>query len=237
MRFSAQALDYDRFRPRYPRQVFGDIIRIADLSVGDEVIEVGAGTGIATEPLADCGLRVTAIEPSSELAALAEVKLADRGRVIVGRFEDYATQRSVNLLSSFNAWHWIEPTAGVDRAAQLIKPNGYLALIWTEVVSWGQGHFEDRLADVFGSPWEKRLDHVEASMRPVRADARFDEFSVLRHRFVRRLDAATFVAVTKTYGGHRTDEQYQVIEGIINDEFEGKIEKVEDAALYLARRR
>jgi hypothetical protein len=36
---------------------------------------------------------------------------------------------------------------------------------------------------------------------------------------------------------HRTDEQYQAIERIINDEFEGEIEKVEDAVLYLARRR
>ena len=43
--------------------------------------------------------------------------------------------------------------------------------------------------------------------------------------------------MTKTYGGHRTDEQYQAIQRIINDEFDGEIEKVEDAALYLTRRR
>jgi len=236
-RFAAKALDYDRFRPRYPQQVFDDIVTIADLSVGDEAIEVGAGTGIATEPLADRGLRVTAIEPAPELAAMAEVKLAGRGEIVVGRFEDYSVRRSVELVSSFNAWHWIEPTVAADRVAQLIKPNGYLALIWTEVVSWGQGVFEDRLADVFCSPWEKRLDHVDASMQPVRDDDRFDEFHVRHHPFARNLDAQTFIAVTKTYGGNRTDQQYLAIERVINTEFQGEVEKVEDAVLYIARRR
>jgi SAM-dependent methyltransferase len=180
---------------------------------------------------------VTAIEPAAEMAAVAETNLVGRAQILVCRLEDCPPRRSVELIASFNAWHWVEPAVAVDRVAQLIKPGGYLALIWTEVVSWGQEPFEERLAEVFGAPWEKRIDHVDASMQPVRDDARFDDFEVRHHQFVRRLDAATFVAVTKTYGGHRTDEQYQIIERIINDEFEGEIEKVEDAALYLARRR
>ena len=236
-RFAAQALDYDRFRPRYPESVFDDVMELADLAAGAETIEVGAGTGIATEPLVDRGLVVTAIEPAAEMAAVAETKLADRAQIFVGRFEDYPPRRSVELIASFNAWHWVEPVVAVDRAAKLIKPGGYLALIWTEVVSWGQEPFEDRLAEVFGAPWEKRFEHVDVSMQPVRDDARFDDFEVRHHQFARRLDGATFVAVTKTYGGNRTDEQYQAIERIIKDEFDGEIEKVEDAALYLARRR
>jgi SAM-dependent methyltransferase len=236
-RFAAQALDYDRFRPRYPESVFDDIMEHANLAAGAETIEVGAGTGIATQPLVDRGLVVTAIEPAAEMAGVVETKLGDRAQIFVGRFEDYPPRRSVDLITSFNAWHWIEPAVAVDRVAQLIKPGGYVALIWTEVLSWGQEPFEERLAEVFGAPWEKRFDFVDASMQPVCDDARFDDFEVRHHQFVRRLDAATFVAVTKTYGGHRTDEQYQDIERIINDEFEGEIEKVEDAALYLARRR
>jgi hypothetical protein len=51
------------------------------------------------------------------------------------------------------------------------------------------------------------------------------------------LDAETFVAVTKTYGGHRTDQQYKVIKRIIDSEFGGAVENVEDAALYIAQRR
>jgi trans-aconitate methyltransferase len=217
--------------------VFDDIMEIANLSGGAATIEVGAGTGIATEPLVERGLAVTAIEPAAEMAALAEAKLADRAQMFMGRFEDYSAQRSVELVASFNAWHWVEPRVALERVAELIEPGGYLALIWTEVISWGQEPLEQRLAEVFGSPWEKRFEHVDGSIQPVRDDDRFNEFQVRPHSFTRSLDAETFVAVTKTYGGHRTDEQYRAIEGIINNEFGGAIKKTEDAALYIARRR
>jgi trans-aconitate methyltransferase len=236
-RLAAQALEYDRFRPRYPASTFDDIMELANLSAGSEAIEVGAGTGIGTEPLVERGLTVIAIEPAVEMAAVAEAKLSGRAEIFMGRLEDYAPQRSVKLVVSFNAWHWVEPAVGVERVARLIEPNGHLALIWTEVVSWGPEAFEKRLAEVSGSLWAKRLDHVDASMQPIRGDARFDEIQVRHHQFSHKLDAATFVAVTKTYGGQRTDEQYAAIEKIINDEFGGAVVKVEDAALYIARRR
>jgi SAM-dependent methyltransferase len=235
-RFAAQAHDYDRYRPRYPEVVFDDIVRLANLAPGAEVVEIGAGTGIATEPLVDRGLVVTAIEPAAALSAVAESKFGDRARLVVGRFEDFPPEPPVKLLVAFNAWHWVKPAIAVDMAAQLLEPGGSLALVWTEVVSWGQEPFEERLAETFGCPWPKQMDFVDRSMEPVRQDARFDEFRELHHPFERALDAATFVAVTKTYGGHRTAEQYQAIERIIDEDFGGTITKAEEAVLYLATR-
>ena len=124
----------------------------------------------------------------------------------------------------------------MSRAAELLAPGGSLALVWTEVVSWGEEPFEELLAEVSGYPWVKRLNHVDDSMQPIRRDPRFEDARVLHHVFERTLDAATFVAVTKTYGGTRTDEQYDAIARVINDEFGGSITKVEDAALYILRR-
>ena len=49
--FDAQASDYNQYRPRYPKACFDDLIETAGLTPGDEVVEVGAGTGIATVPL------------------------------------------------------------------------------------------------------------------------------------------------------------------------------------------
>jgi SAM-dependent methyltransferase len=235
-RFGAQARDYDRYRPRYPESVFDDIMDVTQASVGAGVIEIGAGTGIATEPLVRRGLSVTAIEPAPEMASLAQAKLRDRASVFVGRFEDYSSPGLVQVVASFNAWHWVNPEIAVNRTADLLAPGGSLALVWTEVVSWGQEPFEERLAQVFGSRWAKRLDHVDDSLRPLRRDPRFEDTLVLHHVFERTLDASTFVAVTKTYGGQRTDTQYDAIRRVINDEFGGSISKVEDAALYISRR-
>jgi len=235
-RFAAQALDYDRYRPRYPDDVFDDLVELAGLSLGDTVVEIGAGTGIATEPLVERGLGVTAIEPATALAAVAEAKLADRVHFFSGRFEDFSSDSSVKLLAAFNAWHWVEPRTAVELAARLVEPGGSLALVWTEVISWGQEPFEQCLAEVFGSPWEKRMQHVDGSMQPIRQDARFGEFQDHHHPFERTLDASTFTAVTKTYGGNYTTEQFQAIERIINEDFGGVVTKTEDAALYLSMR-
>ena len=208
----------------------------AGLSPGDEMIEIGSGTGIATEPLADRGLSVTAIEPSSTMTAVAESKTDNRVRFTVGRFEECSIESPVGLLAAFNAWHWVEQPLGTGLAAELLRPGGSLALVWTEVVQWGRQPFEECLAEVFGRVWDKREDLVDMSLRPVRHDPRFDELEIHHHLFERTLDAATFVAVTKTYGGSHTVEQYRAIEQIINDQFGGAITKTEDAALYLAIR-
>ena len=236
-RFSARALAYDRYRPRYPASVFDDIMLSAGLGAGAEVMEIGSGTGIATGPLVDRGLNVTAIEPSRTLTTVAESKTGNRVRFIDRRFEECSTESPVRLLVAFNAWHWVEQPFGTGLAAQLLQPGGTLALVWTEVVQWGQPPFEERLAGVFGRVWNKREDLVDRSLQPVRQAPAFGQLGVHHHLFERTLDAATFVAVTQTYGVDHTAEQYRQIEEIIDREFGGAITKTEDAILYLAGRR
>ena len=43
--------------------------------------------------------------------------------------------------------------------------------------------------------------------------------------------------LTRTYGGQRTDKQCEAMARVIDEEFGGSVTKVEDAALYIWRRR
>jgi len=234
--FDKGALDYDKYRPQYPDSVFDDIAGLAGLTAGDAVIEIGAGTGIATEQFVARGFTVAATEPAAGMLAVAAAKFGDTVDLVCGRFEDAPLQGPVSLVAAFNAWHWVEPYAGVERVAELLAAGGALALVWTEVVAWGQDPFEVLLADTFGAAWPHRLDHIVGSMERIRADGRFGEVEVRRHRFERTMDAATFIAVTRTYGGPHSNDRDQALSKLINDELGGQVTKVEDAVLYFYRR-
>jgi protein-L-isoaspartate O-methyltransferase len=60
--FDEDAERYDRARPGYPPRLFEDLIELAGLGPGCRLLEVGAGTGKASVPLAVIGCRITAVE-------------------------------------------------------------------------------------------------------------------------------------------------------------------------------
>lgn len=122
--FGAVANDYDRFRPSYPEAMIDDLVALAP----DAVLDVACGTGKATTLLAERGLNVLGVEVDAEMAAVA------RGHglaVEVGAFESWdAAGRRFDLITCAQAWHWIDPATGIDRAAGLLRPGGVLAPFW-----------------------------------------------------------------------------------------------------------
>lgn len=234
--FDAAAVAYDRYRPQYPDGIFEDIMELGELRPGAKALEIGAGTGIGTASLVASGLQVVAIEPSAGMRALGQEKLGDAARFVEGRFEDWPAADGVDLIVAFSSWHWVEPEKGLDLAAGILPGGGSLAISWTEVVEWGQGNFEDRLADVTGSPWPKRVDHMLTSLEPVNEDTRFGAFVERRHRFERELDADFFIALTRTYPGFHSEKRDDRFRQIIDNEFGGTITRIEDAVVHLARR-
>ena len=233
--FDRTAADYDRYRPRWPAAVFDDIVGLGGLAPGSTAIDVGAGTGLGSGPLAERGLLVTAVEPSEAMAGIGRVSVGPEVRWVVSTFEGADLPGPVDLVTSFNGWHWVEPQAGVDRVADLLRPGGTVALVWTVVIAWGDEWFEAALAEAFGAPWPKDLPGVLESRRSIEEDARFGPFTERRHRFERELDAEGFVAVTNTYGG--ADPERDAVLARLVGQAGGTVTKVEEAVLYLARRR
>src|SRR4249919_3355569 len=84
--FGGVAELYDQVRPAYPAELVQDIIALAPLD-GDapRALEVGAGTGKATAMFAQRGLSIRALEPSAEMAAIAERNLDESGTVTIDR--------------------------------------------------------------------------------------------------------------------------------------------------------
>src|SRR5499433_4480057 len=88
--FDEIAAEYDRHRPVYPEELIDRACRVAGIGSGDRVLEVGCGSGQLTRSLAGRGLRVTALEPGTNLLSLARQNLEGAGEVgfVNDRFED-----------------------------------------------------------------------------------------------------------------------------------------------------
>ena len=65
--FTSLAAVYSRSRPGYPAELVDELMAVAGVTAGDPVADLGAGTGLLTQSLAERGLAVTAIEPAPTL--------------------------------------------------------------------------------------------------------------------------------------------------------------------------
>ena len=128
---------YDRVRPRYPDQLFADLVTITGMEEESSVLEVGCGTGQATRSLAALGCSVTAIEPGAEMAGLARQRIATFSNVTIetSTFEEWDDRgRHFDVLVAASAWHWVDPTIGWQRAHDVLYPGGWVALLDNVVV-------------------------------------------------------------------------------------------------------
>lgn len=151
--FDEHAEAYDRWRPGYPEQLFADVISLSGIQDSGEIIEIGCGTGQATESFLKRGYRVTAVELGENLAEFCRMKLAGfpKFKVITGAFEDQQSlENKFDLLVSATAFHWVDASLRYEKAWSCLRPGGAIALFWNEHVE-GVKHepFFDAVQEVY----------------------------------------------------------------------------------------
>ncbi|MFF4575709.1 class I SAM-dependent methyltransferase [Streptomyces sp. NPDC001410] len=129
--FNAAAAQYAANRPSYPPALFDTVEELAGRPLsGARVVDVGAGTGIATALLDARGADVLAVEPGAGMAAefrraLPHIPIV-RGN---GNALPVADARA-DFLTYAQAWHWTDTAHSVPEALRVLRPGGALALWW-----------------------------------------------------------------------------------------------------------
>lgn len=128
--FDNTAEGYDRSRPEYPEELFRDIFCYKQVNETSNVLEIGVGTGKATQPILDTHCSFTGIEPGSNMAGLAKQKLKPYNdfSLFVQTFQEYVNvPAAFDLIYSATAFHWIEEEYGYKRVFELLKSGGAFA--------------------------------------------------------------------------------------------------------------
>jgi len=134
-RFSTRVENYIKYRPSYPAAVLELMRAKCGLAATSTVADVGSGTGILTELLLETGATVFAIEPNKEMREAAERLLSDYGRFRSVNGTAEATtlpQGSVDLMTASQAFHWFDVPKTRREVARVVKPRGWVVLIWNE---------------------------------------------------------------------------------------------------------
>ncbi|MFN7117225.1 MAG: class I SAM-dependent methyltransferase [Saprospiraceae bacterium] len=132
-RFSHTVENYIRYRPGYPEAAFDFWRKTLQWTPQSIVADVGSGTGKSAEPLLKLGNQVFAVEPNAEMRQAAEQLLGHFPNFTSIKGSAEATtlpDQSIDFILAGTAFHWFEPVATRREFQRILKPAGWVLLMW-----------------------------------------------------------------------------------------------------------
>lgn len=132
-RFSRRVADYVRFRPRYPRVVLDTLAADTGLTPASVIADIGSGTGFSAEMFLQNGNTVYGVEPNAHMRHAGETYLAawPAFHSVAGTAEATTLRaHSIDYVVAGQALHWFDLPRARAEFARIVRPGGWLALIW-----------------------------------------------------------------------------------------------------------
>jgi SAM-dependent methyltransferase len=132
-RFSDRVENYVKYRPGYPPAVIDCLREECGLTPESVVADVGSGTGLLAELFLEHGNPVYAIEPNAEMRHAAERLLGSNPAFtsVDGRAESTTLpDSSVDFVTAGQAFHWFEPESARVEFGRILRPGGWVVLVW-----------------------------------------------------------------------------------------------------------
>lgn len=151
-------------RPAYPNALISRLFELAGAAPA-HVLDVGAGIGHLSLPLAELGLRVTAVEPA--LAMLERLTArAQAARLPVESVHATAEKlplqdASVELVVIADALHFLDAHRTGCELARVLRARGALAIVQVEL---GASPFMQALVELMHASAPRRPKRIHAAM-------------------------------------------------------------------------
>ncbi len=134
-RFSDRVENYVLYRPGYPIAALGTLKNECGLNSAHLMADIASGTGIWTRTLLENGNTVYGVEPNSDMREASEKLLAafPKFTSINGTAESTTLpDASIDFVTSAQAAHWFDRQRARSEFSRILKPSGWLALLWNE---------------------------------------------------------------------------------------------------------
>jgi ubiquinone/menaquinone biosynthesis C-methylase UbiE len=180
-RFSDRVENYVRYRPGYPRQVMETLRDECGLNPQHVVADIASGTGIWTRMLLQNGNPVFGVEPNAEMRAAGERLLASFPKFTSVEGTSEATSmpdHSVDFVTAAQAAHWFEREKARREFIRILKPGGWLVLLWNERLTDSTPFLRDyeHLLLTYGTDYQDiRHEHTTSSVNEFFDSAPFQE--------------------------------------------------------------
>jgi SAM-dependent methyltransferase len=134
-RFSDRVENYIRYRPGYPPEVLQALKDECGLTPIHVIADIASGTGIWTRMLLENGNPVLGVEPNTDMREAGERLLAGFSHFnsVAGTAEATTlADRSVDFVTAAQAAHWFDRQKARREFVRILKPGGWLVLLWNE---------------------------------------------------------------------------------------------------------
>jgi len=134
-RFSNRVANYVKYRPGYPTKVVDLFTREMGLTEGSVIADVGSGTGLSSKLFLEHGNTVYGVEPNAAMREAGEEYLNEFPNFISrdGTAENTGLDdASMDFVIAAQAFHWFDADRTLSEFKRILKPGGYVALIWNE---------------------------------------------------------------------------------------------------------
>ncbi|MBI3785536.1 MAG: class I SAM-dependent methyltransferase, partial [Deltaproteobacteria bacterium] len=157
--FGQTAGDYARHRPGFPPQFYERVRGYGVGIAGQEVLDVGCGTGTLARGFAQRGCRSTGLDPSPEMLLQAQA-LAREEALAVGYVRSWAEQTpfseaSFDVMCAGQCWHWFDRARAATEAHRLLRAGGRLVIAYFTYLSdpGTIGHASEELLLRYNPGW------------------------------------------------------------------------------------
>ncbi|BCN30757.1 class I SAM-dependent methyltransferase [Anaeromicropila herbilytica] len=237
--------EFDKWRPHYCDELFADVIEYSKLTSDSTALEIGPGTGQATEPVLKTGCSYLAIELGEHLASYTKNKFCtyDNFHLVNADFETYDfAQNRFDLVYSAATIQWIPEEIGFPKVYELLKEGGTFAMMMTHTDERSSNEaLYSKLQEVYDkyfiteNKYSCKLNYSNV------VNYGFIDFECREYHQIREFTADEYVSYIGTHCTHITlEEPYKSLfyNGIRDTilSFGNKITLNDTIVLYLARK-